>query len=195
MSIDELVTKMKTDGVGALSDKDIESADFTMSEPWGKLLGGTLPTLKLIGTVVDVAAKTFIKECRDICKKAQTEHDLYTRVFTFVASNGCEDPSVIASKFDIPEEQAVSLLQQMRENGDIACEDNNDSEEESDKNDLDDENCDTDSDDDFDDISKIPEKIIEGLCFIGDVIQDTSEKICDVLDDSFDRVIEHDFDE
>ena len=48
---------------------------------------------------------------------------------------------------------------------------------------------------DFDDISKIPEKIIEGLCFIGDVIQDTSEKICDVLDDSFDRVIEHDFDD
>lgn len=117
------------------------------------------------------------------------EHELYTKAFEYVASTGCEDPSVIADEFGISEEQAEELLQQMRENGDIACEDEN---EESDY-----EDSDEDSDSDFDlvDLFKNPEKIIEGLCFIGDVIQDTSEKICDALDESAERVMEHDFDD
>ncbi|MBR0099454.1 MAG: hypothetical protein IJP90_07030, partial [Treponema sp.] len=61
----------------------------------------------------------------------------------------------------------------------------------------DDGDSDDDSDNDFNlvDLFKNPEKIIEGLCFICDVIQDTSEKICDVLDESVERVMEHDFDD
>ena len=49
--------------------------------------------------------------------------------------------------------------------------------------------------DDLADLFKNPERIIEGLCFLGDVIQDTSDKICDVLDESLERVMEHDFDD
>lgn len=91
----------------------------------------------------------------------------------------------------------------MRENGDIASED--EYEESADENESadteetesDDGDSDDDSDNDFNlvDLFKNPEKIIEGLCFIGDVIQDTSEKICDVLDESVERVMEHDFDD
>ena len=60
-----------------------------------------------------------------------------------------------------------------------------------------DDDLDNDSDDDFDlvDLFRNPEKIIEGLCFLGEVIQDTSEKICDALDESVERVMEHDFDD
>lgn len=116
------------------------------------------------------------------------EHELYSKAFEYVASTGCEEPSILAAEFGISEEQAAELLHQMRENGDIACEDEN---EESDYEDSD------DSDNDFElaDLFKNPEKIIEGLCFLGDVIQDTSEKICDVLDESVERVMEHDFDD
>ncbi len=60
-----------------------------------------------------------------------------------------------------------------------------------------DEDYDDDSYNDFDlvDLLKKPEKIIEGLCFLGEVIQDTSDKICDALDESVERVMEHDFDD
>lgn len=130
------------------------------------------------------------------------EHELYTKAFEYVASTGCEEPSVLATEFRISEEEAEELLQRMRDNGDIASED--EYEESAEEN----ESADTeetessfedseDSDDDFDlvDLFKNPEKIIEGLCFIGDVIQDTSEKICDALDESVERVMEHDFDD
>lgn len=131
------------------------------------------------------------------------EHELYTKAFEYVASTGCEEPSVLASEFGISEEKAEELLRQMRENGDIASEDVY--EETADENESagteetesDDGDSDDDSDEDFDlvDLFKNPEKIIEGLCFIGDVIQDTSEKICDALDKSVERVMEHDFDD
>lgn len=128
------------------------------------------------------------------------EHELYTKAFEYVASTGCEEPSVLASEFGISEEEAEELLQQMRENGDIASED--EYEESADENESadteeDESDSDEDSDSDFDlvDLFKNPEKIIEGLCFIGDVIQDTSEKICDALDESVERVMEHDFDD
>lgn len=130
------------------------------------------------------------------------EHELYTKAFEYVASTGCEEPSVLAVEFRISEEQAEELLQRMRDNGDIASED--EYEESADEN----ESADTeetesnfedseDSDDDFDlvELFKNPEKIIEGLCFLGDVIQDTSEKICDALDESAERIMEHDFDD
>jgi hypothetical protein len=131
------------------------------------------------------------------------EHELYTKAFEYVASTGCEEPAVLAAEFGLSEEQAAELLEQMRENGDIACED--ESEKSAEENESDnteetesyDEGSDDDSDNDFDlvDLFKNPEKIIEGLCFLGDVIQDTSDKICDVLDESVERVMEHDFDD
>lgn len=118
------------------------------------------------------------------------EHELYTKAFEYVASTGCEEPSVLAAEFGFSEEQAAELIKQMRENGDIACEDESDFEES-------DEDSEDDSDDDFElvDLFKNPEKIIEGLCFLGEVIQDTSDKICDALDESVERVMEHDFDD
>lgn len=128
------------------------------------------------------------------------EHELYNKAFEYVASTGCEESSVLAAEFRISEEEAEELLQQMRENGDIASED--EYEESADENESadteeDESDSDEDSDSDFDlvDLFKNPEKIIEGLCFIGDVIQDTSEKICDALDESAERVMEHDFDD
>ena len=123
------------------------------------------------------------------------EHELYTNAFEYVASTGCEEPAVLAAEFGLSEEQAAELLEQMRENGDIACED--ESEKSAEENESYDEGSDDDSDIDFDlvDLFKNPEKIIEGLCFLGDVIQDTSDKICDVLDESVERVMEHDFDD
>lgn len=128
------------------------------------------------------------------------EHELYTKAFEYVASTGCEESSVLAAEFRISEEEAEELLQQMRENGDIASED--EYEESADENESadteeDESDSDEDSDSDFDlvDLFKNPEKIIEGLCFIGDVIQDTSEKICDALDESVERVMEYDFDD
>lgn len=133
------------------------------------------------------------------------EHELYTKAFEYVASTGCEEPSVLAAEFGISEEQAAELISQMRENGDISSEDEESADEdesdeieedESDYEDSDDDD-DDDSDDDFDlvDLLKKPEKIIEGLCFLGEVIQDTSDKICDALDESVDRITEHDFDD
>ena len=122
------------------------------------------------------------------------EHELYTKAFEYVASTGCEESSVLAAELRISEEEAEELLQQMRENGDISSEDEY---EESADTEEDESDSDEDSDSDFDlvDLFKNPEKIIEGLCFIGDVIQDTSEKICDALDESVERVMEHDFDD
>ena len=128
------------------------------------------------------------------------EHELYTKAFEYVASTGCEESSVLAAEFRISEEEAEELLQQMRENGDIASED--EYEESADENESadteeDESDSDEDSDRDFNlvDLFKNPEKIIEGLCFLGDVIQDTSEKICDALDESVERVMEYDFDD
>ncbi len=135
------------------------------------------------------------------------EHELYTKAFEYVASTGCEEPSVLAAEFGFSEEQAAKLIKQMRENGDIACEDEDEKsadEDETDDSDDDesdfeesDEDSKDDSDDDFElvDLFKNPEKIIEGLCFLGEVIQDTSDKICDALDESVERVMEHDFDD
>ena len=133
------------------------------------------------------------------------EQELYDKVFEYVASSGCEEPSVLAAEFGLTEEQAENLLRQMRENGDIACEDEDEKsadgdytddfdEDESDFEESD-EDSEDDSDDDFEfvDLFKNPEKIIEGLCSLGDVIQETSEKICDALDESIERVSELDF--
>ena len=117
---------------------------------------------------------------------SRKDDGLYTKVFEFVASSGCEEPSVLAAEFGISEEEAESLLLEMKEKGDIASEDEKDSSEEA-----------YDSEEETDaafDFFENTDKIIEGICFLGDVIQDTSEKICDALDESVNRVLEHDFD-
>ncbi|MDY6030456.1 MAG: hypothetical protein SPI86_01710 [Treponemataceae bacterium] len=141
------------------------------------------------------------------------EHELYTKAFEYVASSGCEEPSVLAAEFGLTEEQAENLLRQMRENGDIGyedgvsesddgdytddgdCSDDGDYTDDGDCTDEGDESCDSESEKDFSlgDLFHRPEKIIEGLCSLGDVIQETSEKICDALDESIERVSELDF--
>ena len=126
------------------------------------------------------------------------EHELYTKAFEYVASTGCEDPASLAAELEISEETAMDLLELMREKGDITSEDEaEDSDDDESDFEESDEDSEDDSDDDFDlvDLFKNPEKIIEGLCFLGDVIQDTSDKICDALDESVERVMEHDFDD
>lgn len=117
--------------------------------------------------------------------------ELYDKAFEFVASSGNEEPEALAESLGISLEQAASLIEEMRLHGDIASEDDGEEESEDDVS----ENFDDNSDDDFDaDLSDFPEKVIEALSFVGDVIQDTSEKICDVLDESVERIQEHDFD-
>ena len=97
----------------------------------------------------------------------------------------------MAEALEITVEQATSLIEEMRLHGDIASEDDGEEESEDDES----EDFYDDSDDDFDaDLSDFPEKVIEALAFVGDVIQDTSEKICDVLDESVEKFQEHDFD-
>ena len=120
--------------------------------------------------------------------------ELYDKAFEFVASSGNEDPESLAEALEISVEQASLLIEEMRLHGDIASED--DGEEESEETSKDEsEDFDDDSDDDSDpDLSDFPEKVIEALSFVGDVIQDTSEKICDVLDESVEKFQEHDFD-
>lgn len=161
-----------------------------------------------IGTMQE-ASKKASAAIENIFGKSK-EHELYTKVFEYVASTGCEEPSILAAEFGISEEQAAELIQQMRENGDIASEDEEtdsvdeeksetgeaDTDTEDDESDCEDFDDDSDGEPDADDLAdlfKNPEKIIEGLCFLGDVIQDTSDKICDVLDESLERVMEHDF--
>ena len=120
--------------------------------------------------------------------------ELYDKAFEFAASSGNEEPEALAEALEISVEQASLLIEEMRLHGDIASEDVGEEESEETLNDES-EDFDADSDDDFDaDLSDFPEKVIEALAFVGDVIQDTSEKICDALDDSVERIQEHDFD-
>ena len=124
--------------------------------------------------------------------------ELYDKAFEFVASSGNEEPEALAEALEITVEQASLLIEEMRLHGDIASEDVGEEESEETLNDES-EDFDADSDDDFDDdfdadLSDFPEKVIEALAFVGDVIQDTSEKICDALDESVERIQEHDFD-
>lgn len=120
--------------------------------------------------------------------------ELYDKAFEFVASSGNEEPAALAEALEITVEQATSLIEEMRLHGDIASEDDGEEESEETSNDES-EDFDDDSDDDSDpDLSDFPEKVIEALSFVGDVIQDTSEKICDILDESVEKFQEHDFD-
>lgn len=117
--------------------------------------------------IIPRAARNFARNIKKPYKKAfaaiaamfgkSKAYKLYTKAFEYVASTGCEDPSVLASELGISEEQAAELIQQIRENGDIACEDEA-GETEEDESDYE------DSDDDFDlgDLFKNPEKSLKG---------------------------------
>lgn len=120
--------------------------------------------------------------------------ELYDKAFEFVASSGNEEPAALAEALEITVEQAEALIEEMRLHGDIASDDDGEEASEETANDES-EDFDDDSDDDFDaDLSDFPEKVIEALAFVGDVIQDASEKICDALDESVEKFQEHDFD-
>lgn len=120
--------------------------------------------------------------------------ELYDKAFEFVASSGNEEPEDLAEALEISVEQASLLIEEMRLHGDIASEDDGEEKSEETSNDES-EDFDDDSDDDSDpDLSDFPEKVIEALAFVGDVIHDTSEKICDALDESVEKFQEHDFD-
>lgn len=120
--------------------------------------------------------------------------ELYDKAFEFVASSGNEEPEALAEALEISVEQASLLIEEMRLHGDIASEDDGEEESEETSNDES-EDFDDDFDDNSDpDLSDFPEKVIEALSFVGDVIQDTSEKIYDVLDESVEKFQEHDFD-
>ena len=198
---DALGDKIKSDssiGKGLVTEKEKEKEQEAAATLQQKNINDTAENTK--------KSREALEEIANLLGKSE-EHELYTKAFEYVASTGCEEPSVLAAEFGFSEEQAAELIKQMRENGDIACEDEDekstdeDETDDFDEDDLDfeesDEDSEDDSDGDFDlvDLFKNPEKIIEGLCFLGDVIQDTSEKICDALDESVDRVMEHDFDD
>ena len=102
-----------------------------------------------------------------------------------------EEPQKVAEEFEIPLEVAERLVEKDKAIKEEARESLLNSDDESE--------AEEDSEDEFEDssdsdLSDFPEKIIEAVCFIGEVIQDASEKICDVLDESVERIQEHDFD-
>jgi len=143
-------------------------------------------------TMTETSGKLFASISSILGKTGKSE--LYDKAFEFVASSGNEDPESLAEALEISVEQASLLIEEMRLHGDIASEDDGEEKSEETSNDES-EDFDDDSDDDSDpDLSDFPEKVIEALSFVGDVIQDTSEKICDILDESVEKFQEHDFD-
>lgn len=143
-------------------------------------------------TMTETSGKLFAGISAILGKTGKSE--LYDKAFEYVASSGNEDPESLAEALEISVEQASLLIEEMRLHGDIASEDDGEEESEETSNDES-EDFDDDSDDDSEpDLSDFPEKVIEALSFVGDMIQDTSEKICDILDESVEKFQEHDFD-
>ena len=120
----------------------------------------------------------------------ENEKMLYEKVFEFVASSGNEDPAALAAEMNIGTEEAERFIHRMRVQGDIAS---------------DDTAADTGTSEDtaYEDAAssdahsfgcEIPIHVIEdALSFIGDVVAETGEKICDVLDESLEKVLSYDF--
>ena len=116
------------------------------------------------------------------------EQALYNSAFEFVASTGNEEPVALAEHLQISAEEAAELIQEMRNRGDIGA---------------DDEKTISDSADESSEESYGESHIFhdpmcsiqEALCFIGDIVSDTSEKICEALDEVVERVWEHDYDD
>ena len=132
------------------------------------------------------------------------EEELYTKAFECVAASGNEYVEDLAKRLQVSEEKASALIREMRRRGDIASSESGEADEESDFTDnviddyyIDEEHTTDFAEDDtadFDDVYVHPTQIIQdALSFIGDVVSDTSEKICDVLDESLEKVLNHDF--
>lgn len=123
------------------------------------------------------------------------EEELYTKAFEFVAESGNEYVEDLSKRLQISEEKASALIREMRKRGDIASSESDELDDEDDFDDtVTDEYTDDDDTEDFDDVYVHPTQIIQdALSFIGDVVSDTSEKICDALDESLEKVLNHDF--
>lgn len=116
----------------------------------------------------------------------ENEKMLYQKAFEFVAASGNEDPAALAAEMNIGTEEAERFIHRMKEQGDIASDDT--------AYDEDAASQDTESSDDYSFAGEIPIHVIEdALSFIGDVVAETGEKICTVLDESLEKVLSHDF--
>ena len=106
-----------------------------------------------------------------------------------------EEPQEVAEEFEIPLEIAERLVEKDKAIKEEARESLLNSDDESEAEEDSEDEIEDESEDSSDpDLSDFPEKVIEAVCFIGEVIQDASEKICDVLDESVERIQEFDFD-
>lgn len=125
----------------------------------------------------------------------ENEKLLYEKAFEFVASSGNEDPAALAAEMNIGTEEAERFIHRMREQGDIASDDTaTDTGTSEDTAYEDAASQDTESSDAHSFGCEIPIHVIEdALSFIGDVVAETGEKICDVLDESLEKVLSYDF--
>lgn len=115
----------------------------------------------------------------------ENEKMLYQKAFEFVAASGNEDPAALAAEMNIGTEEAERFIHRMKAQGDIASDDTAADADAS---------QDTESSDDYSFVGEIPIHVIEdALSFIGDVVAETGEKICTVLDESLEKVLSHDF--
>ncbi|MGP1523299.1 MAG: hypothetical protein ACTTKC_08405 [Treponema sp.] len=120
----------------------------------------------------------------------ENEKLLYEKAFEFVAASGNEDPAALAAEMNIGTEEAERFIHRMREQGDIASDDTAADTGTS----QDTAYEDTASSDAHSFGCEIPIHVIEdALSFIGDVVAETGEKICDVLDESLEKVLSYDF--
>lgn len=116
----------------------------------------------------------------------------------FTDSQNAEE---ISNEFGISLEDAELIIEsneKLRKDAEAqmeAMKNQNESETEEDETDEDEEFSEDESESDSEDFIDVSGKIIEALCFFGDVVQDASEKICDILDMSVDRINKFDFDE
>lgn len=136
----------------------------------------------------EIAKKFGVSEtdAENLAEKSRLE-SLYDNAFEIVAASGDESAENLSQKLGVSQGDAEKLIQKMKEKGDIASdEDNTEKTQETSGEDS----YDSDFDDD---LSDFPEKLIENLCFIGDVVQDTADKICDALDESVERICKKQF--
>lgn len=78
MNVNELIKKMKKDGVKSLTDSEIESVDFTKTTAEDdKELADMVKiihdskVMKSMDSLMNTACRKFIKECRDISAAAK----------------------------------------------------------------------------------------------------------------------------
>lgn len=190
-----------------------DARNFARSRKINKQAGKEEETMAITEKTIREIRKDFSKHNEQVLKIYKRNRDKSLLELLYLNS---DNPEEVAEEFGISLEDAVELvekdkaakadpagtIEEASKKASVAIasllgksdddeESNETEEEESDYDDSDDDS----EDFDFADLLEKPEKIIEGLCFLGEVIQDTSEKICDVLDESVERVMEHNFDD